>query len=150
MLCRTWSWAVFSGMAPAEAATATVYQCTVATFNGRPGEVFCARGLCDHFHPPTEAPSIDVTHSRSGRPVRQGHLEQLGHGHYQKRTQRGGNRARGVDGLRERRADLHGSFVGVAAWGSGGGSITARGVRPAWHSSLGQPVGTPQALVRRW
>ncbi|MGW0497257.1 type IV toxin-antitoxin system AbiEi family antitoxin domain-containing protein [Streptomyces sp. NPDC003007] len=72
--------------APAETATATVYQRIVTTFNERPGKVFRVRDLHEHLGLPTDEPSINVTRSRLGRLVRQGLLEQPGRGRYQKRT----------------------------------------------------------------
>ncbi len=72
--------------APAETATATVYQRIVTTFNDHPGNVFRVRELPEHLGLPTDEPSVNVTRSRLGRPVRQGLLEQPGRGHYQKRT----------------------------------------------------------------
>jgi hypothetical protein len=72
--------------APAETATATVYQRIVTTFNDRPGKVFRVPDLHEHLGLPTDEPSINVTRSRLGRLVRQGLLEQPGRGHYQKRT----------------------------------------------------------------
>jgi hypothetical protein len=70
--------------APAE--TATVYQRIVTTFNEHPGKVFRVRDLHEHLGLPTDEPSSNVTRSRLGRLVRQGFLEQPGHGRYQKRT----------------------------------------------------------------
>lgn len=72
--------------APAETATATVYQRIVTTFNEHPGKVFHVRDLHEHLGLPTDEPSINVTRSRLGRLVRQGLLEQPGRGRYQKRT----------------------------------------------------------------
>jgi hypothetical protein len=72
--------------APAETATATVYQRIVTTFNDHPGKVFRVRDLHEHLGLPTDDPSINVTRSRLGRLVRQGLLEQPGRGRYQKRT----------------------------------------------------------------
>ncbi|MDQ1005888.1 ribosomal protein L17 [Streptomyces sp. V4I23] len=72
--------------APSETATATVYQRIVTTFNEHPGKVFRVRDLHEHLGLPTDEPSINVTHSRLGRLVRQGLLEQPGRGRYQKRT----------------------------------------------------------------
>ncbi|WP_406385013.1 type IV toxin-antitoxin system AbiEi family antitoxin domain-containing protein [Streptomyces sp. NBC_01618] len=72
--------------APAETATATVYQRIVTTFNEHPGKVFRVRDLHEHLGLPTDDPSINVTRSRLGRLVRQGLLEQPGRGRYQKRT----------------------------------------------------------------
>jgi hypothetical protein len=72
--------------APAQTATATVYQRIVTTFNEHPGKVFRVRDLHEHLGLPTDEPSINVTRSRLGRLVRQGLLEQPGRGRYQKRT----------------------------------------------------------------
>ncbi|MEV5463079.1 hypothetical protein AB0L17_33225 [Streptomyces cellulosae] len=72
--------------APAETATATVYQRIVTTFNEHPGKVFRVRDLHEHLSLPTDEPSINVTRSRLGRLVRQRLLEQPGRGRYQKRT----------------------------------------------------------------
>ncbi|EDY52580.1 hypothetical protein [Streptomyces clavuligerus] len=72
--------------APAEAATATVYQRIVNTFNEHPGKVFRVHDLHEHLGLPTDEPSVNVTRSRLGRLVRQGLLEQPGRGRYQKRT----------------------------------------------------------------
>jgi hypothetical protein len=72
--------------APAETATATVYQRIVTVFNEHPGQVFRVRDLHEHLGLPTDEPSINVTRSRLGRLVRQGLLEQPGRGRYQKRT----------------------------------------------------------------
>lgn len=72
--------------APAETATATVYQRIVTTFNEHPGRVFRVRDLHEHLGLPTDEPSINVTRSRLGRLVRQGLLEQPGRGRYKKRT----------------------------------------------------------------
>ncbi|MGW0999879.1 type IV toxin-antitoxin system AbiEi family antitoxin domain-containing protein [Streptomyces sp. NPDC002523] len=72
--------------APAETATATVYQRIVTAFNEHPGKVFRVRDLHEHLGLPTDEPSINVTRSRLGRLVRQGLLTQPGRGCYQKRT----------------------------------------------------------------
>ncbi|MFI1294410.1 hypothetical protein ACH4VM_39635 [Streptomyces sp. NPDC020792] len=72
--------------APAQTATATVYQRIVTTFNEHPGKVFRVRDLHEHLDLPTDEPSINVTRSRLGRLVRQGLLTQPGRGRYQKRT----------------------------------------------------------------
>ncbi|MFI8194768.1 hypothetical protein ACIF8T_39770 [Streptomyces sp. NPDC085946] len=72
--------------APAETATATVYQRIVSTFNEHPAKVFRVHDLHEHLGLPTDEPSINVTRSRLGRLVRQGLLEQPGRGRYQKRT----------------------------------------------------------------
>jgi hypothetical protein len=72
--------------APAETATATVYQRIVTTFNEHPEKVFRVRDLHEHLGLPTDEPSINVTRSRLGRLVRQGLLDQPGRGRYQKRT----------------------------------------------------------------
>ena len=72
--------------APADTATATVYQRIVTTFNEHPQKVFCVRDLHEHLGLPTDEPSINVTRSRLGRLVRQGLLTQPGRGRYQKRT----------------------------------------------------------------
>ncbi|TXL83470.1 hypothetical protein EW053_37205 [Streptomyces sp. IB2014 016-6] len=72
--------------APAETATGTVYQRIMTAFNDHPGKEFRFRDPHEHLGPPTDEPSANVTHSRLGRLVRQGLLEQPGRSHYQKRT----------------------------------------------------------------
>ncbi len=72
--------------APAETATATVYQRIVTMFNEHPGKVFRVRDLHEYLDLPTDEPSINVTCSRLGRLARQGFLEQPGRGRDQKRT----------------------------------------------------------------
>lgn len=69
---------VIDGFAPpathsALAESATVHLRIVTAFN-------------EHLGLPTDEPSVNVTHSRLGRLVRQGLLEQPGRGRYQKRT----------------------------------------------------------------
>ncbi|MEV6742303.1 type IV toxin-antitoxin system AbiEi family antitoxin domain-containing protein [Streptomyces sp. NPDC051104] len=71
---------------PAPAETATVYQRIVTAFNEHPGQVFRVRDLHELLGLPTDEPSINVTRSRLGRLVRQGLLDQPGHGRYRKRT----------------------------------------------------------------
>ncbi|MFI5572447.1 hypothetical protein ACIA6T_34985 [Streptomyces sp. NPDC051740] len=75
-----------AGTAPAETATATVYQRIVTTFNDHPEKVFRVHDLHEHLGLPTDEPSVNVTRSRLGRLVRQGLLEQPGRGRYHKRT----------------------------------------------------------------
>ncbi|MFD6043415.1 hypothetical protein ACFWG7_19150 [Streptomyces koyangensis] len=72
--------------APAETATATVYQRIVTAFNEHLGKAFRVRDLHARLGLPTDEPSINVARSRLGRLVREGLLEQPGRDRYQKRT----------------------------------------------------------------
>ena len=72
--------------AQAPAGPATVHRRIATAFNEHPRRILRVRDLHEPLGPPTDEPSINVTRSRLGRLVRQGLLDQPGHGRYQKRT----------------------------------------------------------------
>ncbi|MEV0219129.1 hypothetical protein [Streptomyces sp. NPDC050704] len=74
------------GTEPEPPELTTAYQVIVNAFNTHPDQAFRVCDLRELLGMRTDAPAVNVTRSRLGRPIRQGFLTHPGRGLYRKRT----------------------------------------------------------------